>query len=305
MDLRWLLSIAIIGCKLAAGIGYNDEILAVKEGSLPSDGALFIYDGIRGKLSEHDALVSKLVENSQNNITELDKQLEEGQITTKENYNEFFNKLTNTLDEMGHIRNYIGLIPELIRNIEMIKEEMHEWDRRTLGDDLTMRVKTVMAGKKELLENLTNKINNIGEKLNELHLTRKFTRERIKSTLIQIGNCVSQIKRRQKMAFADIANIKKTLEELTPMNDEIRDTLKEQIFITNIVIMSLKEQARIMKTLEKEIEYLKEFLTPKERTILDREMAGNIEMTSSEAEEIEAHLINEIARLEMSIYAVQ
>ncbi|KAK2195673.1 hypothetical protein BdWA1_002266 [Babesia duncani] len=304
MDLRWLLSIAIIGCKLAAGIGYNDEILAVKEGSLPSDGALFIYDGIRGKLSEHDALVSKLVENSQNNITELDKQLEEGQITTKENYNEFFNKLTNTLDEMGHIRNYIGLIPELIRNIEMIKEEMHEWDRRTLGDDLTMRVKTVMAGKRELKEKLKIELQTVTAKINVLPIKKEVGKNSINALALELTNSEIHIRENETIISQDVGKCREKLAGSKYLTMQERNAMASEILVMRMLINGMEGAMKALKSAEKEIEELKMGMTEEELKMFDSEIMQHTIITGSESKKVVERLEKDILHLENQITAI-
>ncbi|KAK2195189.1 hypothetical protein BdWA1_002862 [Babesia duncani] len=173
MDLRWLLSFAIIGCKLAAGIGYNDNILVVKEGSISRHLARRMYNKIIRIMLRDELSVTQCIEDNLEILTSINGLLDDGQINTETEYDSIVEEISKTKDDLEYIKEYIEWLPKLAREVDDLKSQMQEPERRTLGGDLTMRVKTIMAGKKEIEEKLKMELETVTAKINALPIRKK------------------------------------------------------------------------------------------------------------------------------------
>ncbi|KAK2196262.1 hypothetical protein BdWA1_001504 [Babesia duncani] len=303
MDLKWLLSFALVGCKLAACINYNDDIFVVKDGSISRHFARELYDEIIRIMLSDELSVTQCIENFLEILTSIKGLVDDGQINTEVEYDTIIKILSNTKDDLGYIKNYIEWLPKLAREVDDLKSQMQEQDRRTLGEDLTMRVKTLTAGKRELEEKLKMELEYVTAKVDALPIKKEITRKRIKALAQELENCEIHIKESESMILKGIVEcIEKLLGSKTLTNEE-HHTIDAEIFVMRMLLAVMEGAMETVENIQKEIEELKIGMTKEESQILDHEIMQHTAITTTETKELIEILRKEVLDIEKGMEA--
>ncbi|KAK2195055.1 hypothetical protein BdWA1_003355 [Babesia duncani] len=121
--------------------------------------------------------------------------------------------------------------------------------KKLLKGDLTIPVKTIMAGKRELKERLKIDLSTVTAKINALPIKKEVGKNRIKALALELTNAEIQIRESETMILQDI---EKEIEELKMGMTEEELKMFDSELMQHAVITRSKSK-KVVERLEKDI----------------------------------------------------
>ncbi|KAK2195017.1 uncharacterized protein BdWA1_003509 [Babesia duncani] len=300
MHLRKLIGVPIMGWKLA--VAYND--IPLSNPGMDREVAEKASDKLKEGLLEADLYINGLVKQLSRRIEDLNQALEKTRILTIEERNALTEEALEAKENLASLDNEINLLPALESEIEKLKSDMSEEDKIILGGDLTTRLKTLTAGKREIKERLKIDLSTVTAKINALPIKKEVGKNRIKALALELTNAEIHIRESETMISQDIGKCKEKLAGSKYLTMQERNAMASEILVMRMLINGMEGAMKTLESAEKEIEELKMGMTEEERKMFDNEIMQHTVITESESKKVVEKLEKDILDFENKMTAI-
>ncbi|KAK2197775.1 hypothetical protein BdWA1_000778 [Babesia duncani] len=236
-------------------------------------------DKLKEGLMESDLYIDGLVKQLSRKIEDLNQALDNSRILTIEEHNVLTEEALEAKENLASLDN------ELI------------WD-------LTTRLKTLTAGKRELKERLKIELETVTAKINALPIKKEVGKNRIKALTLELTNAEIHIRESETMISQDIGKCKEKLAGSECLTTEERNAVASEILVMRMLINGMEGAMKTLESAEKEIEELKMGMTEEERKMFDNEIMQHTVITESESKKVVERLEKDILDVENKMTAI-
>ncbi|KAK2195177.1 hypothetical protein BdWA1_003479 [Babesia duncani] len=145
-----------------------------------------VYENLIQTLSTIDQFWLHVLDHISRNIADLNEKVTRNSITTREEYERVAEKIVESKDVLAQFSQRLAVIPIIKEQITQVTARMSE-ARRSLGEDLKMRIKALEAGKMQLKEKLEIELETVIAKIDALPIKEKVKNKSQSSEIANQG----------------------------------------------------------------------------------------------------------------------